>query len=83
MYHMAKASIRDLRYQFSKIERLLRQGEEVQITKRRRVIARLTPEKPQTAPAKPDFMARLREIYGKKAAATTGAQLVAEDRGRV
>jgi len=82
MYHMAKASIRDLRYQFSKIERWLRQGEEVQITKRRRVIARLIPEKAEAAPAKPDFMARLRDIYGKKEMPTTGAQLVAEDRGR-
>jgi hypothetical protein len=39
MYHMRKASLRDLRYEFKKIERLLRQGEEIQITKRRRVIA--------------------------------------------
>jgi hypothetical protein len=36
-----KASVRDLRYGFKKIERLLLyQGEELQITKRRRVIAR-------------------------------------------
>lgn len=41
---MRKASIRDLRYSFKKIERLLYQGEEIQITKRRRVIARLIPE---------------------------------------
>jgi antitoxin (DNA-binding transcriptional repressor) of toxin-antitoxin stability system len=40
MYHMATASVRDLRYEFKKIERLLLQGEEIQITKRRRVIAR-------------------------------------------
>ena len=38
---MRKASVRDLRYSFKKIERLLREGEEIQITKRRRVIARL------------------------------------------
>ena len=82
MYHMAKASIRDLRYQFGKIERLLQQREEVQITKRRKVIARLVPEKLQAAPAKPDFMARLHKIYGHKAMATTGAELVAEDRER-
>jgi hypothetical protein len=29
MYHMKKASVRDLRYGFKKIERLLDQGEEV------------------------------------------------------
>ena len=82
MYHMVKASVRDLRYQFSKIERLLRQRQEVQITKRRKVIARLIPEKPQTAAPVPDFMRRLRKIYGNKAMATTGAELVAEDRDR-
>ena len=33
--HMKEASVRDLRYDFKKIERLLRQGEEIRITKRR------------------------------------------------
>lgn len=42
---MTKASVRDLRCEFKKIERLLLQGEEIQITKRRRVIARLVPER--------------------------------------
>ena len=82
MYHMKKASVRDLRYEFKKIERLLRQGEEVQITKRRRVIARLTPESPQPPAEMPDFLRRLRAIYGAKALPTSGAQLVAEDRNR-
>ncbi len=44
MYHMKKASVRDLRYGFKKIERLLHEGEEIQITKRKHVIARLVPE---------------------------------------
>lgn len=39
MYHMKKASVRDLRYNFPKIERALRAGQEIQITKRNRVIA--------------------------------------------
>lgn len=43
MYHMKKASVRDLRYRFSKVEDLLRDGEEIHITKRKRVIARLLP----------------------------------------
>jgi antitoxin (DNA-binding transcriptional repressor) of toxin-antitoxin stability system len=65
MHHMQKASVRDLRYSFKKIERILRQGEEVQITKRRRVIARLVPENPERAP-KPDLLSRLHSIYGDK-----------------
>jgi hypothetical protein len=39
VYRMKTASLRDLRYRFKKVEHLLRQGEEVQITKRRHVIA--------------------------------------------
>lgn len=82
MYHMKKASVRDLRYAFKKIERLLLQGEEVQITKRRRVIARLTPEGAQHPSEMPDFLRRLRTIYGEKVLPTSGAELVAQDRSR-
>jgi antitoxin (DNA-binding transcriptional repressor) of toxin-antitoxin stability system len=52
---MRKASIRDLRYRFKKIERLLHHGEEIQITKRRRVIARLIPETAEGAAQVPTF----------------------------
>jgi len=82
MYHMKKASVRDLRYGFRKIERLLHQGEEIQITKRRRVIARLVPEGTVESGQLPDFLARLRSIYGEKLLPVTGAELVAEDRNR-
>ncbi len=82
MYHMKKASVRDLRYEFKKIERLLHQGEEVQITKRRRVIARLVPDGAEAAKQIPDFMARLRTIYGDKVLAVNGAELISSDRSR-
>jgi len=78
MYHMKKASVRDLRYDFSKIERALRAGEEIQITKRKRVIARLIPERATTD--RPDFMARLRQIYGDNKLKVTGADLISEER---
>lgn len=82
MCHMRRASVRDLRYEFKKIERLLHQGEEVQITKRHRVIARLIPESPENAEELPDFQARLRAIYGDKVLAVSGAALVSVDRSR-
>jgi antitoxin (DNA-binding transcriptional repressor) of toxin-antitoxin stability system len=82
MYHMTKASVRDLRYEFKKIERLLRQGEEIQITKRRRVIARLVPEGVEAVKKMPDFRARVRKIYGDKMLAVSGADLLAADRDR-
>ena len=82
MYHMTKASVRDLRYDFKKIERLLLQGEEIQITKRRRVIARLVPESQEVPKKMPDFEARVRKIYGDKVLAVSGADLISWDRNR-
>lgn len=81
MYHM-QASVRDLRYRFPEVERLLREGEEIQITKRKRVIATLSPVRPATPNKTPDFLARLKKIYGAKMLKVSGATLVAKDRDR-
>ncbi len=82
MYHMQKASIRDLRYQFRKVEDLLKQGEEIEITKRKRVIATLVPIKRERKIKIPDFEARLRKIYGNRKLKVSGAELIARDRER-
>jgi antitoxin (DNA-binding transcriptional repressor) of toxin-antitoxin stability system len=83
MHHMRKASVRDLRYRFRDVEELLREGEPVEITKRKRVIARLVPP-PRAIPVRrPDFMARVKRIYGNKRLKVTGAELVAQERGRM
>ena len=79
---MRKATVRDLRYHFPKIEDLLQEGEEDQITKRMRVIARLVPERPPAPVALPDFMAMLKEIYESKKLKVTGAEIVRADRDR-
>lgn len=76
---MKTVSVRDLRYDFKKVERLLRDGAEVQITKRRIPIARLKPE-PAARPPLPDFEARMRENYGDKVLEVTGADLISADR---
>jgi len=82
MYHMKKASVRDLRYDFKKIERMLHKGEEIEITKRQRVIARLVPERSSHTPQMPDFLGRLQAIYGEKVLDVSGAELIAKDRDR-
>jgi antitoxin (DNA-binding transcriptional repressor) of toxin-antitoxin stability system len=81
-YDMRTASIRDLSHGFKRIERLLRQGEEVQITRRRRIIARLIPDCVETTKQPLDFLARLRAIYGDKVLAVSGAEVVCSDRSR-
>ena len=82
MHHMRKATVRDLRYRFREVENLLREGEEIQITKRKRVIARLVPSKPAVPSQCPDFLARLKKIYGNKLLKVSGAELVSRERGR-
>ncbi len=81
MYHMRTISVRDLRYDFKTVERILLEGEEVQITKRRRAIARLVPE-PARSSSLPDFMSRLRSIYGDECLTVSGAEIVRLDRDR-
>jgi antitoxin (DNA-binding transcriptional repressor) of toxin-antitoxin stability system len=81
MYHMKTVSVRDLRYDFKKVERILRSGEVVQITKRRKPIARLTPEPAERTPL-PDFLARMRANYGDKVMEVSGADLISWDRDR-
>ncbi len=80
MHHMKNATVRDLRYRFPEIEARLRAGQEIRITKRRRVIARLLPVEPPKR-RWPDFLARLEAIYGSERAPATGAQLVSWARG--
>jgi antitoxin (DNA-binding transcriptional repressor) of toxin-antitoxin stability system len=79
MYHMKTASVRDLRYDFKKVERLLQQGNVIEITKRQKVIARLTPVGVERPPM-PDFEARMRANYGDKVFEVSGADLISADR---
>lgn len=82
MHHMKKATVRDLRYRFHEVESLLREGEEIQLTKRKRVIGRLVPAE-VTQPAKrPDFLARLKKLYRKGPLKITGSKRIAEERDR-
>jgi antitoxin (DNA-binding transcriptional repressor) of toxin-antitoxin stability system len=79
---MRTVTVRQLGCEFKKIECLLQQGEEIQITKRGRVIARLVPENTQSPPKLPDFCALVRAIYGDKVLKVSGAELVRRDRDR-
>ncbi len=79
---MRKANVRDLRYRFPEVEALLREGEEIQITKRRRVIAWMVPVKATLPVRRPDFLGRLKKLYGNKALKVAGADLLARERER-
>jgi antitoxin (DNA-binding transcriptional repressor) of toxin-antitoxin stability system len=83
MYHMKRATVRDLRYAFPKVEASLAEGEEIEIVKRGKVVAKLVPvERTRTPVARPDFMARLKQIYGDQMSPVTGAEIIRWDRDR-
>ena len=67
---MKTATVRDLRYDFPKIEAWLREGQEIQITKRSKPLARILPESKATKhhklPPHPDYRARLKRIWGDR-----------------
>jgi hypothetical protein len=80
MHHiMKKASVRDLRYH-AEIEAQLNKGEEIEVHKRRKVIAHLLPVQPALE-SYPDFSALSRRIFGRKKTRTTATGLVSQDRG--
>jgi antitoxin (DNA-binding transcriptional repressor) of toxin-antitoxin stability system len=72
---MKSATVRDLRYRFSEIESRLRQGETIEIRKRKKVLGKLVPVR-QKASAYPDFMARARKTFGDRILPINGAELV-------
>lgn len=64
---MKSATVRDLRFNFAEIETHLRRGEEIEIRKRKRPIARLVPiREVQEKGYLPDFEGRLKKIFGDK-----------------
>lgn len=65
---MKTATVRDLRYDFPKIEAWLAGGEEILITKHSKPIAKISSEitPPEVLPPLPDFKARLKRTWGDR-----------------
>ena len=85
MIHMKTATVRQLRTEFPKVLAWVRAGQEVAITRRRKVVANLTPagDAPRKGITRPDFRVRLHEIYGSKVIpAAAMADILAENKGR-
>lgn len=64
---MKTATVRQIRHDFGTVLGWVEDGEHVEISKRGRIVALITPPPPNktTGPRKrPDFAARLKRIYG-------------------
>jgi prevent-host-death family protein len=70
---MKTANVRQLRHDFGSVLRWVAQGEQVEISKRGKVIAVLSP--PRLAKArklvKPDILAQLKEVWGNRVFSAT------------
>jgi len=65
---MKTATVRDLRYDFPKIEAWLAEGEDILITKHSKPIGRITSDTAgqRPLPAHPDYEARLKKTWGDR-----------------
>jgi antitoxin (DNA-binding transcriptional repressor) of toxin-antitoxin stability system len=82
---MKTASVRELRQNFGHLLTWIEEGQEILITMRRRVVARLVPERTRSR-AKvrmPNFAGRLKKIHGNKVISSDKAHAILdENRGQ-
>ena len=78
---MKTTTIRDLKRATSTVLGWVAAGETVEIRRRNQLVAVLSPPKRAGHIAKPDFVARLRKVYGSTVLPVTGTALISESRG--
>jgi antitoxin (DNA-binding transcriptional repressor) of toxin-antitoxin stability system len=78
---MKHTTIRELKHETSKVLAMVESGETVEVRRRREPVALLSPPGRRKPPEKPNFAARLREIYGDRILDSTGTDLVNDARG--
>lgn len=88
---MMSVTVDDLLQEFSRVEQLLAQGEEIEITRQGKTLGRIVPERSveeeivedrKERPPLPDFLGRIRAVYGDEMLPVTGAEIVRMDRDR-
>lgn len=79
--HMKSTTIRELKHATSRVLSLVEAGESVEVRRRKQLVAVISPPARKLPSRRPDFAARLRDIYGPGMLETTGTDLVNELRG--
>ncbi len=84
VYQMKTVTVRDLSYNFPKVERMLREGQALRVTKWGKVIARLEADGPDVVAVRQarlfDSMAKLKELYGDSILEPSSAELISAER---
>ena len=81
MLNMKSASVRDVQHHLSKVLAWVEKGEEVQITRRNKTVAKIVPAEARgTRIPLPAFGARARQIWGEIPIGKSLSQTVIDDR---
>ena len=81
MLNMKSASVRDVQHHLSKVLAWVEKGEEVQITRRNKTVAKIVPAEARGTPMPlPAFGARARQIWGEIPLGKSLSQTVVDDR---
>lgn len=84
MSNMSKrsVSIRELQQHLKRVMARVERGEVVEVTRRRRIVARLAPARSaELVSGWPDLEARTRAVFGNRVIAVRGSKVVVEARG--
>lgn len=79
---MRKTNIRELKHETSKVLAEVESGGTLELCRRGKTVALISPPCPPAKAPRPDFAARLREIYGDRLLETTGTDVIEEARGQ-
>lgn len=83
LQYMERVSIRELQQNIKRVLERVEQGETVEVTRRRRTVARLSPiRQPRKAAGWPDLEKRAREVLGDRILAPGAGAQILSDRGR-
>jgi antitoxin (DNA-binding transcriptional repressor) of toxin-antitoxin stability system len=78
---MKVASVRQMQHNLAEVLSWVAEGQEVQVFRRKKLVARLLPPNPEQA-ASPDFLSRARDVWGKKPGGKRLSTIVSEARGQ-
>lgn len=78
---MKQTTIRELKHATTRVLAMVEAGETVEVRRRKKPVAVLSPPDRKPRMEKPDFADRLKAIYGDACLETTGTDLVNESRG--
>lgn len=76
---MKRVAVGEVQHNFARILRDVDAGEEIQIVRRKQVVARIVPDSATHTPIYPPFVARAREIFGEGSGAPV-SDLIQKDR---